>query len=273
MARPWFKRALTRIVPQAAERSTYVLASSLALILLFWQWSPLGGVIWDVQDPTGRAVLYGGFAFGFLLVLVTTFLINHFDLFGLRQVWLHLLGREYKPLNFVTPGPYRLVRHPLYVGWLFAFWATPTMTLTHLLFAVVTTAYILVAIQLEERDLIDAHPEYAEYKRRVPMIIPISTKRAATARTASTVGMFALICLWPLHTLAQGHSHGQPSTDNALVQAVREATERFKDVSVAENEEYHLMFGCVTGSDSGAMGLHYVNLPLVMDGELDPAHP
>ena len=274
MARPWFKRMLTRIVPQAAERSTYVLASSLALILLFWQWSPLGGVIWDVQDPTGRAVLYGGFAFGFLLVLVTTFLINHFDLFGLRQVWLHLLGREYQPLNFVTPGPYRLVRHPLYVGWLFAFWSTPTMTLTHLLFAVVTTAYILVAIRLEERDLIDAHPEYAEYKRRVPMMVPLTARRGSSnVRTASTIGVFALICLWPLHALAQEHSHGKASTNNALVQAVREATERFKDVSVAENEDYHLMFGCVTGGDTGAMGLHYVNLPLVLDGELDPAHP
>jgi methanethiol S-methyltransferase len=178
MARPWFKRALLRVLPQAAERSTYVLASSLALILLFWQWSPLGGVIWDVQNPVGRAVLYGAFAFGFLLVLVTTLLINHFDLFGLRQVWLHLLGREYRPLHFVTPGPYRLVRHPLYVGWFFAFWATPTMTVTHLLFAVMTTGYILVAIQLEERDLIAAHPEYAEYRRRVPMVIPMP-KRAA----------------------------------------------------------------------------------------------
>ena len=105
MARPWFKRGLVRMIPQAAERSTYTLASSLALILLFWLWSPLGGTVWDVQDPTGRAVLYGLFAFGFLLVLVTTFLINHFDLFGLRQVWLYLLGREYKPLNFVTPVP------------------------------------------------------------------------------------------------------------------------------------------------------------------------
>jgi len=274
MARPWFKRALMRIVPQAAERSTYVLASSLALILLFWQWSPLGGTVWDVQDPTGRALLHGGFAFGFLLVLVTTFLINHFDLFGLRQVWLYLLGREYQPLNFVTPGPYRLVRHPLYVGWLFAFWSTPTMTLTHLLFAVVTTAYILVAIRFEEHDLIDAHPEYAEYKRRVPMMIPIPTKRASTpVRTASTIGVFVLICGWPLHTLAQDHSHGTPSTNNALVQAVREATERFKDVTVAENEDYHLMFGCVTGSDAGAMGLHYVNLPLVLDGELDATRP
>jgi protein-S-isoprenylcysteine O-methyltransferase Ste14 len=186
MARPWFKRALLRVVPQAAERSTYVLASSLALILLFWQWSPLGGVVWDIQDPTWRGVTYVAFAFGWLLVLVTTFLINHFDLFGLRQVWLHLRGREYRPLHFVTPGPYRFVRHPLYVGWLFAFWAAPTMTVTHLFFAAVTTAYILVAIQLEERDLIDAHPEYSEYKRRVPMIVPIRTKRASEA--GDTVG-------------------------------------------------------------------------------------
>jgi methanethiol S-methyltransferase len=184
MARPWFKRALLRVLPQVAERSTYVLASSLALILLFWQWSPLGGVIWDVQNPVGRAVLYAAFAFGFLLVLVTTFLINHFDLFGLRQVWLHLLGREYRPLHFVTPGPYRLIRHPLYLGWFFAFWATPTMTITHLLFAVMTTGYILIAIQLEERDLIAAHPEYAEYKRKVPMIIPLP-KRAPSAPAVS----------------------------------------------------------------------------------------
>jgi methanethiol S-methyltransferase len=172
MARPAFKRAWTRIVPPAAERSTYVLASSLALILLFWQWRPLGGVVWDIQAPFGRALMHACFAFGWLLVLVTTFLINHFDLFGLRQVWLHLRGRPYEPLPFKTPGPYRLVRHPLYVGWFFAFWATPTMTATHLLFAVVTTAYILVAIQLEERDLVAAHPEYEGYRRRVPMLVP-----------------------------------------------------------------------------------------------------
>jgi protein-S-isoprenylcysteine O-methyltransferase Ste14 len=186
MARPWFKRILHGVVPQAAERSTYVLASSLALILLFWQWSPLGGIVWDIQDRTGRVLMYAAFAFGWLQVLVTTFLINHFDLFGLRQVWLYLRGREYRPLHFATPGPYRLVRHPLYLGWLFAFWATPTMTVTHLLFAVMTTAYILVAIQFEEHDLVNAHPEYTDYKRRVPMIVPIPTRRAADA-AADTV--------------------------------------------------------------------------------------
>src|SRR5262245_61623981 len=187
MARPAFKRLLLKVVPQAAERSTYVLASSLALILLFWQWSPLGGVIWDVQASTARAVLYGLFGFGFLLVLITTFLINHFDLFGLRQVWLYLIGKEYTSLNFVTPGPYRLIRHPLYVGWLFAFWATPTMTATHLLFALMTTGYILVAIQLEERDLIAAHPEYANYRKRVPMLVPrLRRSKASPALETAT---------------------------------------------------------------------------------------
>jgi methanethiol S-methyltransferase len=185
MARPAFKRMWTRVVPEPVERSTYVLASSLALILLFWQWRPLGGVVWDIRSPAGRAVMHAGFAFGWLLVLYATFLINHFDLFGLRQVWLHLLGRPYQPLPFKMPALYRVVRHPLYVGWFFAFWATPTMTATHLLFAVATTAYILIAIQLEERDLVAAHPEYAEYRSRVPMLIPGTKPDGARGTSAA----------------------------------------------------------------------------------------
>jgi methanethiol S-methyltransferase len=178
MARRWFKELWTRIVPPPVERSTYVLFSSLALGLLFWQWRPLGGVVWSVEDPTGRLVLRGLFAFGFVLVLVTTFLINHFDLFGLRQVWLHLLGRQYTAPRFATPGPYRLVRHPLYVGWLFAFWMTPTMTLAHLVFALATTGYILIAIQLEERDLVREYGEaYEDYRQRVPMLVPLPPRQ------------------------------------------------------------------------------------------------
>lgn len=185
MARPAFKRLLVRVIPASAERSTYVLASSLALIALFALWQPMGGSVWHVTDPLAVTILHGLFAFGWLLVLVATFLINHFDLFGLRQVWLQLLGRPYRPLPFGTPGPYRLVRHPLYVGWFFAFWATPTMTLTHLLFAVATTAYILMAIRLEERDLIDALGEdYRAYRERVPMLIPFTRRRRESATFA-----------------------------------------------------------------------------------------
>ena len=181
MARKWFKERWTRIVPSVLERSTYVLFSSLALILLFRQWRPLGGVVWSVEDPLARGVLWALFAFGWGLVLVSTFLINHFDLFGLRQVWLNLFGRPYTRLPFGTPGPYGLVRHPLYVGWLFAFWMTPTMTLTHLFFAVATTAYIVLAIQFEERDLVRDHGAlYEQYRRRVPMLIPTFGRAAAT---------------------------------------------------------------------------------------------
>jgi protein-S-isoprenylcysteine O-methyltransferase Ste14 len=172
MARPGFKRWITRFIPKPAERSTYTLAASLLLIALFAYWQPIGGVVWRVEEPVAKAVLYSLFGFGWGLVLVSTFLINHFDLFGLRQVWLYLIGREYTHLKFATPGPYRWVRHPLYVGWFFAFWATPTMTIAHLVFALLTTGYILIAIQLEERDLIDVHPEYAGYRTRVPMLIP-----------------------------------------------------------------------------------------------------
>jgi protein-S-isoprenylcysteine O-methyltransferase Ste14 len=172
MARPGFKKIWTRIVPEPLERSTYVLFSSIALIALFVFWQPMGGVIWNVTDPVGVTVLYGLFGLGWLLVLVSTFLINHFDLFGLRQVFLYLMGKDYTGLKFNTPWLYRYIRHPLYVGWFFAFWATPVMTVTHLLFAVATTAYILIAIVLEERDLMKVHPEYAAYRKQVPMLIP-----------------------------------------------------------------------------------------------------
>ena len=192
MARKWFKDWWTRIVPKPLERSTYVLFSSLALILLFALWRPLGGVIWSVENPTIQLVLRGLFAFGWLLVLVSTFLINHFDLFGLRQVWSYLRDRPYESLPFGTPGPYRLVRHPLYVGWLFAFWMTPVMTLAHLLFSIATTAYILLAIQFEERDLVREHGNaYEEYRRSVPMLVPFVGKRQKqttyTTRTSTNL--------------------------------------------------------------------------------------
>ena len=189
MARPWFKKRWTQIVAPALERSTYVLLSSLALIAMFWLWQPLGGVVWSVSDPAIRFVFRALFAFGFALVLVSTFLINHFDLFGLRQVWLYLRNKPYTQLKFGTPGPYRLVRHPLYVGWFFAFWMTPAMTYAHLLFAVATAAYILLAIQFEERDLVREHGSaYEEYRRRVPMLIPF-LRGAGPARRVGTAAL------------------------------------------------------------------------------------
>jgi protein-S-isoprenylcysteine O-methyltransferase Ste14 len=175
MARPAFKAMWTKIVPQAAERSTYVLFSSVAMFLLFWQWRPIGGVIWNIENAYGKIALYSLYAVGWVIVLLTTFLINHFDLFGLRQVALQLIGRPYTGLRFRTPALYKLVRHPLYVGWLMVFWFTPEMTAAHLLFAAGLTTYILIAIRYEERDLMQMHHEYAEYRRRVPMMVPIGS--------------------------------------------------------------------------------------------------
>jgi len=173
MARRWFKAWWTTIVPKEIERSTYVLFASLALMLLFWQWRPLGGIVWSVENTAVAAILWTLFAAGWGLVLVVTFLINHFDLFGLRQVWYALVGTPSPKVTFTTPGPYRFVRHPLYFGFLLAFWMTPTMTLTHLVFAVATTAYIVLAIQFEERDLVAEHgAAYETYRRRVPMLVP-----------------------------------------------------------------------------------------------------
>jgi protein-S-isoprenylcysteine O-methyltransferase Ste14 len=184
MARPGFKAIWTKVVPPAAERSTYVLLSCIAMFLMFWQWRPMGGVIWSAQNGYGRMALYALYALGWVLVLATTFLINHFDLFGLRQVVLQLTGRPYTGLQFRTPGPYKLVRHPLYVGWVTVFWSTPDMTAAHLLFAVGLTVYILIAIRYEERDLIEFHSEYAAYRRRVPMMIPTVAQSQTAADPA-----------------------------------------------------------------------------------------
>ena len=191
MARPWFKRAWTRFVPEAAERSTYVLFSSVALIALFALWQPLGGMVWNVEEPIARGFLFALYGMGLGLVLFSTFLINHFDLFGLRQVWLQLVGRPYTHLAFKTPLLYKYVRHPLYVGWMMTFWFTPTMTVTHLVFAVMCTAYMLIAIRWEEKDLVEVHgAKYLEYRSNVPKFVPTSkpyetlTPREAVRRLA-----------------------------------------------------------------------------------------
>ncbi len=174
MARQWFKRAWTRIVPEPVERSTYTLLSSLALLLLFWQWQPMGGVVWSVENQVGLWAIYGLYFSGWALLLLCTVLIDHFDLFGLRQVWLYLLGRQYTAVNFKTPWLYQQVRHPLYLSWLIIFWATPHMTAAHLVFALATTAYIFLAIQFEERDLIRFYgDDYRRYRKQTPMIFPL----------------------------------------------------------------------------------------------------
>lgn len=173
MARPTFKRWWTKIIPVEAERSFYTLLSSLLLIALFTQWNPMGVTIWNVTDSAWRIALHGVMVTGWLIVLWTTFLINHFDLFGLRQIWLYLIGKPYTQVKFAQPGPYKRVRHPMYIGWLLMFWGAPTMTVAHLAAALGLTAYILIAIQFEERNLVDEHGDnYINYKKRVPMLIP-----------------------------------------------------------------------------------------------------
>lgn len=183
MARQSFKRAWTRFIPPSLERSTYVAAASLALLAVVKLWQPLPGVIWVIHSAAAVSLLHGLFWSGWLLLFSCTLLIDHFDLFGLKQVWNYWRNESYVPPRFRTPGPYRLVRHPLYLGFLIAFWSTPVMTSGHLLFAAMCTGYILVAIQLEERDLVVAHGDsYRDYRTGVSMLVPMPGKKIKPSR-------------------------------------------------------------------------------------------
>ena len=173
MARQGFKKLFARFASPAIERSTYVLLASLSLILLYWQWQPMPMVVWNIEAPVLAGVVTACGFLGWLIVLYSTFLISHFELFGLNQVVTHFAGRVAEPMKFKTPGLYRLIRHPIYLGFIIAFWCTPMMTLGHLLFAAVTTAYIFVGIYLEERDLVSLFgSEYRRYREKVAMLVP-----------------------------------------------------------------------------------------------------
>lgn len=174
MARPGFKARWIRVVPQSAERSTYVLATALVLALLFWQWRAIPGEVWRIDGAGGRVLVQALFWLGWVILLASTFMINHFDLFGLRQVWLRLKDEPYRPVPFVQVALYRFVRHPIMLGVLIGIWATPRMSLGHLLFAAATTVYVFIGIFLEERDTRQALGEsYERYRRETPMIVPL----------------------------------------------------------------------------------------------------
>lgn len=172
MARPAFKRLWTKVIPKPIERSTYVLVATVILAAIMYFWQPLGGVIWKITHPVAVSALYALFAIGWSILFLASFQINHFDLFGLRQVWLYFRGKPYTYLPFKTPWLYRYMRHPLYVGLMIGLWAAPTMTVAHLVFALLCTGYILVGARLEEKDLENALPEYRQYKKEVPMFMP-----------------------------------------------------------------------------------------------------
>ena len=245
MARRWFKERWTQIVPWTIERSTYVLCASLALLLLFWQWRPIGIQIWSIENAAARAVLWTLFAAGWATVLVVTFLINHFDLFGLRQVWLPLIGRPYTRVSFRTPLPYRFVRHPLYFGFLLAFWMTPTMTLAHLVFAAGHDRLHRAGDPVRGTRLVAEHgAAYEDYRRRVPMLLPGAARArpchacrrrgccrslASCEHVASSVPSSS----WPARR-ATTRAAAAKTQSSELVRVVRDATERFRDPAVAE---------------------------------------
>jgi methanethiol S-methyltransferase len=187
MARPGFKRWWTKVVPEPVERATYVLFASLAVILLFWQWRPMPEPIWSVTNPAGVMILHAIFWTGWTVLFISTFLINHFELFGLRQVYARLRGQALPAPVFRTPFFYKRVRHPIYLGFLLAFWATPSMTAGHLLFAIATSGYILIGIYLEERDLIALFgDQYRRYREQVSMLVPLPGRKAAADGAVGT---------------------------------------------------------------------------------------
>lgn len=172
MARPWFKRLLTAVLPAAVERSTYVLVSSALLLGVMLCWQPLGGVVWDIRDPVARALITAAYYSGWMFMIWSTFMMCHAELFGIRQAWFAFRKRPYEECEFRTPAAYRLIRHPIYAGWIVVLWAAPTMTLTHLVIAAGLTAYVAIGIGFEERDLVERHPDYEQYRRKVPALLP-----------------------------------------------------------------------------------------------------